>query len=57
MKRITGWNHEKQHGGVDDRSQKIVQFEVITGYRRGLEDAPSDGGGVIREDEGSQLDK
>ena len=57
VKRITGWSPEKQHWGVDDLGQSSVQFEDIAGYWRGLEDAPSDGGGVIREDESSQLEQ
>lgn len=57
VKRITSWNHEKQHGGVDNSGQKIVQFEVISGDWRGLEDAPGDGGAVIHKDEGDQLDE
>ena len=31
VKRVTGWNYEKQHGGVDNDGEKIVEFEVISG--------------------------
>ena len=57
MKRVTGWNYEKQHGGVDNDGEKIVEFEVISGDWRGLEDTPGDGGCVIHEDEGNQLEE
>ena len=57
VKRVTGWNYEKQHGGVDNGGEKIVEFEVISGDCRRLKDTPGDGGCVIHEDEGTQLEE